>query len=227
LNCRKVNSLLSAYIDAELTGEEMRAVSAHLEDCPSCRLEQESLLETKRLIASLAFRAPRAELESLLLAESGRASQPMASRLLFPLTVWIEEWRERAAIGALPIRPRPIAATALLSVAGLWMASASLDRHNGPDMPDMPSLSVVSLPANITSPPIGAMNGTMLTAVPETPRISPHPYNERVFMPVSSRHSNTERTYIPASMGPGFGSGASILFGVRNEFPSSALRWAH
>lgn len=54
MNCRRINSLLSAYLDSELTGAEMLSVRDHLDRCDACREEYEALRETKRLVASLA-----------------------------------------------------------------------------------------------------------------------------------------------------------------------------
>ena len=59
VNCRKVNQLLSAYMDSELPGIEHRQVRSHLAACSPCRDEYEALLQTKRLLASLQILAPR------------------------------------------------------------------------------------------------------------------------------------------------------------------------
>jgi anti-sigma factor RsiW len=89
----------------------MDFIGLHLKECPHCRGEYQSLLDTKRLLASLAHRTSRADIESLLRSEEEqRLLEPAASGLF------------RGAL-----RPKPLAATALLSLAGLWIASASLD----------------------------------------------------------------------------------------------------
>lgn len=116
MNCRRVCGLLSAYLDSELTREEMAGVREHLGECPACRLEYQALADTKQLLSSLAHRASRAEIEALLqTASSGRSEPPAGHRSL--------------------LRPRPLAATALLSVAGLWLATTALDRGS-PEMDD-------------------------------------------------------------------------------------------
>jgi anti-sigma factor RsiW len=131
LNCRRVNSLLSAYIDSELTGEEMLAIRAHLDVCPSCRLEHQTLSETKRLVASLALKTPRAELERLLLTDLGRPSRPVSlpalSRFIPPVNQAVSQPDMVDITEGFRVRPRTLAVTALLSLAGLWLASASLD----------------------------------------------------------------------------------------------------
>lgn len=111
MNCRRTCGLLSAYLDAELTLSEMDLIGSHLKECPHCRGEYQSLLDTKRLLASLAHRTSRSEIESLL--RSGE-----------------DPWLIEPAAGGFfrgALRPKPLAATALLSLAGLWIASASLD----------------------------------------------------------------------------------------------------
>lgn len=134
MNCRRVSGLLSAYLDAELALSEMDSIGIHLNECPRCRGEYQSLLDTKRLVASLAHRTSRAEIESLLRTEGDSRLVDSGSSHLFR--------------GAL--RAKPLTATALLSLAGLWAASASLDSPAG---------SVTSGAAGVSSPMIAAMPG--------------------------------------------------------------------
>ena len=49
MNCHKVQSLASAYIDGELAGVEMLTVRRHLNECTDCSGEYESLLKMKRM----------------------------------------------------------------------------------------------------------------------------------------------------------------------------------
>lgn len=84
MNCRKTASLLSAYMDGELTGAESLRVREHLRHCEACRAEHESLQDTKVLIARLQVADPRPEFEQRLL-ESVRG---------MPVESW---WRRRAA----------------------------------------------------------------------------------------------------------------------------------
>lgn len=142
MNCRRVNSLLSAYIDGELTGEEMLTVRAHLGYCPDCHMEHEALLQTKRLLTSLAMRTPRAELESLLMTEIERESRRPFRRWLPSLPVptffyqIADAWDEAVANTDMKVRPNTVLATVALSVVGLWMASATLDEEgNAPLTP--------------------------------------------------------------------------------------------
>ena len=53
MNCEKVRSLLSAYLDRELDYHELRQVELHLLDCESCQEECRSLRATKDLLGML------------------------------------------------------------------------------------------------------------------------------------------------------------------------------
>jgi anti-sigma factor RsiW len=67
VNCSKIQSLLSAYMDGELTGEDQLRIREHLDHCHSCCEEHNSLLATKRLISSMTVRQARPEMEQLIL----------------------------------------------------------------------------------------------------------------------------------------------------------------
>jgi len=140
----------------------MLAVRTHIEECPSCRLEYLSLSDTKRLLASLAHRASRAEIEALLQCDSapGNASNATGN----------SPFR-----GAL--RPRPLAATAILSLAGLWLASTAVDRGS----PEMASESgqfnpVASATMNagvVSAPFLSGFRGILGVPAPPAPVLSP------------------------------------------------------
>ena len=53
MNCRRVISLLSAYIDGEMNGIDMLAVREHISHCKTCREDYESLRATKQLLARM------------------------------------------------------------------------------------------------------------------------------------------------------------------------------
>jgi len=56
--CSRVQNLLSAYLDRELTGADMLDVRHHLARCPECRAEHDGLLRVKRLMGRLAAGEP-------------------------------------------------------------------------------------------------------------------------------------------------------------------------
>ena len=71
--------LISAYLDGELGGEELARVKSHLAACLSCRLELESLRETKKHLACAPRRALPPELIFELEASFARPSRTRAA----------------------------------------------------------------------------------------------------------------------------------------------------
>lgn len=53
MNHQRASRLLSAYLDAELSVEDMAEVRGHLEGCPDCRAELVELRAASRLLGSL------------------------------------------------------------------------------------------------------------------------------------------------------------------------------
>ncbi len=86
MNCRRVNNLLSAYVDSELPGVDQLQIRDHLKTCPACSEEYDSLLTTKRMLSQLSLKQPRVDLEQKILdclaQESGRRPA------LVPTTWW-------------------------------------------------------------------------------------------------------------------------------------------
>lgn len=80
MTCAHLRELLSAYLDAQSPPGPAAEVAAHLQACPRCREEMESLRWAGRLLASLP--APRLEFD-LAPAVVARASIPR----------WRERWR--------------------------------------------------------------------------------------------------------------------------------------
>lgn len=62
MNCHKVQSLISAYVDCELSGHEMLAIRHHLSECPECNSEFESLFQIKRALGRLGSKYPHPDL---------------------------------------------------------------------------------------------------------------------------------------------------------------------
>lgn len=64
MNCRKVNQLLSAYMDGELRGVEQRQVFEHLARCSECDQEYESFLQMKRMLGCMRTQHPTPDLHA-------------------------------------------------------------------------------------------------------------------------------------------------------------------
>ena len=67
MNCRYVQSRLSAYLDFELSGDEQQLVRSHLEECIECSCEFESLRRTKQLLRQMPMVKPHTGPEQVLL----------------------------------------------------------------------------------------------------------------------------------------------------------------
>lgn len=67
MDCKAVEEKLSAYLDGQLSAEEMRLVDAHLKTCPACQDELSSLEGTIALLHSLEAVAPPVELKEKIL----------------------------------------------------------------------------------------------------------------------------------------------------------------
>ena len=67
MNCEKIKTQLSAYIDGELSEEHSAFIRKHLADCDSCRYEEQLLHKTSRLLGNWEdVRAPDGFCEALL-----------------------------------------------------------------------------------------------------------------------------------------------------------------
>jgi anti-sigma factor RsiW len=120
MNCHKVSSLISAYIDGELTGIEMLEIRRHLGDCHACTTQYESLRETKQLLARLKYATPRPDLASRICARLDVVQIPGYQRVLNSLLAY-----GRA-------RVTPLAAgCAAVSVTLMLLVSTSV---HGPDV---------------------------------------------------------------------------------------------
>ncbi len=126
MNCRKTRSLLSAYIDRELTGFEMLAIRDHLSGCTGCDAEHRSLVSVKTLLGALMEHAPREE----FLVRVQTASQ-VATPLGALQGMFIRQAgsKQRSTFGAhaflsltLPESSRRAASVCVLGLLGVWVA---------------------------------------------------------------------------------------------------------
>jgi anti-sigma factor RsiW len=89
MNCKNAQSLLSAYIDEELTGREMLELRTHLAECAECSEELKCVEAVRRLLGGSPVPEPSADFEdrlvSSVLASTGSRSD--AKKIsLFTLT---------------------------------------------------------------------------------------------------------------------------------------------
>ena len=62
MNCHRVQSLLSAYLDQELSPEERRLIRNHIFHCPVCAQNFEDLSHIKSYLGNLEPPYPRLDL---------------------------------------------------------------------------------------------------------------------------------------------------------------------
>ena len=87
MNCHRLVSLLSAYIDGELTGVEMIEIRRHLDGCRACQDELDDLRAVKRLVGRLQPAQPSVDLPTRICARLDQV-QPYSL-----LGAWTAVWR--------------------------------------------------------------------------------------------------------------------------------------
>ena len=88
--CYEVQSGLTEYLDGRLNGREMHQIAAHLEGCPRCAREWESLRQAQMALTSLG---PVPEPEDLLLRIRVAISQERARSRKSVFNTWGLVWR--------------------------------------------------------------------------------------------------------------------------------------
>lgn len=157
MNCRRVSSLISAYMDGELTGVEMLQIRRHLDDCPACTSQYESLRSTKQLLSRLPYPEPRPGLAQALCARLDSIEIPAYQKL----------WHRIAVYGRQRMSPVPASCVALGAVLIFLMLHAV----KGPDIVALhrPPIyaGAIRLPATALIP------ATRVTFASESPRLLP------------------------------------------------------
>ena len=103
MNCRRVQSFMSAYADSELPGIEMLAVRQHLSECTECRLEFESLLTIKRAFGGLHPKRPAPDLPSRIFQRLDQVSRPRHEQVLASLRRHLTVFPARLRLAAVGV----------------------------------------------------------------------------------------------------------------------------
>jgi hypothetical protein len=146
--CSRVQNLLSAYCDRELTGAEMLQIRSHLDRCEGCRREQDALLQMKRLMGALGSAdPPRVSFDPAILDAADRRlwgwsalwwARPFLSEARFIAEDTAQFLRRQLrAFQTLPAR------LALSGMAGIVLVTAAL--FHAPQHPDAISAHVPEL----------------------------------------------------------------------------------
>jgi len=178
MNCRKVQNLMSAYVDCELSGVDMLAVRRHLSECGECSLEFESLLTVKRAFGNLPPKRPAPHLAERICLQLGQVYHPAHERVFAALrkhlTVFPSKLR-LAAVGVgvfavlLMLRSGPISTNNYAYIPVSAMVEVSGPAEQEP-VRLFPATSVVEAASfdmqALPQPPMGAWH---LSKQPERP----------------------------------------------------------
>ncbi len=102
MNCRYVQSRLSAYLDMELTGHEHQLIRSHIENCIECSTEFERLRRMKHLLRQLPVVQPSQGPEAVLArlrTQRTAVSQTAVIRVGWRSTRWWQMAAGAAAVG--------------------------------------------------------------------------------------------------------------------------------
>jgi len=116
VNCRRIQALLSAYLDNELTGYEMLAIREHVSYCQKCSEERDAIESVRSMMRSLPQHHPRPELLTSLQRQAFFAGLPWGTRLrlMFAQDPDASFFQGRRA-----------AATTMLAAIGIFMVAAA------------------------------------------------------------------------------------------------------
>lgn len=166
MNCRFVQSRLSAYVDCELTGNEQQAIRAHLEHCLECSQEYETLRKTKSLVRQLPLVQPTTSPEWLLARIHQNSVPSRSARWGWKQVRW---WHFAGGV-------------ALVSAFMIWDA-----RSNSTETP---FAETVSSPA-LASQSVPRFEPNYSPALPAVPEVSVSPTRSSLFQSSSSPYLPT------------------------------------
>ncbi len=140
--CRKIEGLLSPYIDGELTEDQSRRCAEHLAECADCRRELERLSLARSVLQAMPRPEPPPHLAALIKSSLTDSRRPVVVR-------------------AWPAWATPVAAAATLALA----LSVGLLRGPGVPTPDS-HLAAVPSPISVVEPLVADVAAPVEVAVP-------------------------------------------------------------
>jgi anti-sigma factor RsiW len=133
MTCQEVQDWTVAYLELDLEASCVRAVTAHLEGCPSCRAEMEAV---RQVLVRLKGRTvtdpgerfwsefPAGVHRQLMDAQGKEGSPPRSSP-------------PRLVRNHMPLRAWPLAlAASVMLVAGVWLLGSRIEPHNAGPAPN-------------------------------------------------------------------------------------------
>lgn len=132
MNCHKVQSLMSAYVDSELSGLEMLAIRQHLSECVECSSEFESLFSVKKALGRLGAKVPVTNLADRICSRLDEVSVPQESPLVAAL---------KNQLNLFPARMRWAAAGVSVFAALLMLRTGEMTMNSYAQIPISPSVT--------------------------------------------------------------------------------------
>ncbi|MFA6666182.1 MAG: zf-HC2 domain-containing protein [Armatimonadota bacterium] len=83
MNCRRVQNLISAYADCELTGVEMLAIRHHLSGCAECMHDFDQMLQVKRALGTLPCKQALPDLAERICSSLDKVAVPARLQLFY------------------------------------------------------------------------------------------------------------------------------------------------
>jgi len=89
MNCKTVQTHLSAYLDRELAGDQMLELRAHLNSCKECREEEASVRILKSLLGGLPVPDPSPDFEERLTLSLANARNAQSNTRSFRTSIFL------------------------------------------------------------------------------------------------------------------------------------------
>jgi hypothetical protein len=116
VNCQRIQSLLSAYLDGELTGEEMIVIRSHTSKCEFCEDELKSLQIVKKLLGSLHAAEAKEEWSSTITTYAYSGGKPWWEKTMSAESFFIQFGSVSGSTELTPRGTRMVRALALSAV---------------------------------------------------------------------------------------------------------------
>lgn len=123
MNSKHFKEDLSAFLDKELNGEEMKAVEEHLANCKECREEFQALQDTVHMLSSMEEVIPPASFRYELRKKLDGCNKKPGFSLNALISRWIETLKQR--------RLMPVAVVIVLAIVIIPFAGANLPKMGG------------------------------------------------------------------------------------------------
>ena len=135
MNCTKIQTLLSAYTDRELSGVEMFLIRQHVHDCDACREEEAEVRRLKSVLSFVEVADPSPDFEArLVCAVMGTKAQPAEAKRLRSATGFAVTSLAAAAVICVVFTVRAMPAPHQSEMAARTLAPNRVSHPTAPSM---------------------------------------------------------------------------------------------